>query len=188
MANDAAAKGEAMVSLAEAQEQVARVCKRLGLLHYAFAKTLMEELGPARGRQLAMNAIKLYGTMIGQEVRQRVEAQGRDNSPENYGEDLPEYGMHEGREIVWVNGEKRVRAYGCVMGKVWRELGVGELGRIYCCVDPAKYMAYNPGFKLIHLKLLPAGDDYCELAVRPTTAENRRDFAAPDTDLASLDR
>jgi len=188
MTNDAAASGGDMVPLEEAKEQVRRVCTRLGLLHYAFARTLIDELGDEKGKQIAMNAIKLYSTIIGKGVREKVAAKGLDNSPENYGEDLPMYGMHEGMEIIYVDGERRMRAYGCVMGKVWRELGADELGRIYCYVDPAKYMAYNPNFKLIHYRALPDGDEYCELAVKPTTEQDRREFAAKDTNLASLDR
>lgn len=188
MTNRTAARGGEMVPLEQAKEQVRRVCVRLGLLHYAFAKALIDELGDDKARQLAMNAIKLYATMIGRGVREKVEAKGLDNSPENYGEDLPEFGMHEHRETAFVDGEKRTRVYGCVMGRVWRELGADKLGRIYCYVDPAKYMTYNPSFKLIHHKALPDGDDCCELAVKPTTERDRQEFAAKDTDLASLDR
>jgi len=182
-------KAEQMVTLKEAEEQVRRVCVRLALLHYAFTKTLVDELGDERGKQLAMNAIKHYGTMIGEEVRERVKAKGLEPTPENYGEDLPKYGMHKGREIVYVEGERRSRPFGCAMGEVWRELGpeAAELGRIYCYVDPVKYMAYNPNFKLVHYKAVPDGDEYCELAVKPTTEEEREAFAAQDTDLAALD-
>jgi len=102
-------------------------------------------------------------------------------------EDLPMYGMHERTEVLNVEGQRRTRAYGCVMGKVWRELGAGDLGRIYCYVDPAKYMAYNPDFKLIHYKALPDGDEYCELGVVPTTEKDREEFAAKDSDLKSID-
>jgi len=180
-------KKEDMVTLAEAKEQVRRVCTRLGLLHYAFAKTLVDELGDDKGKQVAMNAIKLYGKIIGGKVAERVTATGLDKSPQNYAEDLPLYGMHEGTEVRDVQGQRRTRAYGCVMNNVWRELGAGELGRIYCYVDPAKYMAYNPGFKSIHYKALPDGDEYCELGVVPTTKKDREEFAAKDSDLKSID-
>jgi len=179
---------EDMVPLEEAKDQVRKVCVRLALLHYAFTKTLVDELGEEKGKQLSMNAIKLYSGIIGGEVRKRVKAQGLLDSPQNYKEDLPWYGMHDGVELVEVNGEVRIMAFGCVMGKVWREFGLERLGRIYCYVDPAKYMAYNPDFKLIHYKTMPDGDEYCELAVRPTTEQDKIEFAAKDTDLAIIDR
>jgi hypothetical protein len=73
------------------------------------------------------------------------------------------------------------------MGKVWQELGENKLGRFYCYVDPAKYMEFNPGYKLMHIKSLPDGDDYCELALRPTTEQERKDFAQ-DKDWSYIDQ
>lgn len=176
------------VPLEDAKDQVRKVCVRLALLHYAFAKTLVDELGEEKGKQVTMNAIKLYSKIIGGNVAERIKSQGLPNTPQNYKEDLPSYGMHDGTEPVEVEGELRMRAFGCVMGKVWRELDAERLGRIYCYVDPAKYMAYNPDFKLIHCKTMPDGDEYCELAVRSTTEHDKLEFAARDTDLSSIDR
>ena len=111
-----------------------------------------------------------------------------DNGSANYKEDLPLYGMHDSVDKVEVDGEIRIRSYGCVMGKLWQELGESELGRLYCYVDPAKYMTFNPDFKLMHLKALPDGDEYCELVVRPTSEQERSDFADKDKDWTYLDR
>jgi len=180
--------GKEMVSLEEAKEQVRKACIRLGLLHLSFAKTLVEGLGEKKGKKLVLKAIKDYGTRIGEGVKANVTAQGLDNNPANYKEDLPLYGMHEGMEKLEVEGEQRIRAYGCVMGNVWNELGEGELGRLYCYVDPAKYMGFNPNFKLIHTKALPDGDEYCELVVRPTTEQERKDFADKDKGWSYIDR
>jgi len=177
-----------MVTLEEAEEQVRKVCIRLALLHISYARTLVNELGDKKGKQLVLKAIKDYGTRTGEKAKAVAAAQGLDNNPANFKDDLPLYGMHTGREVTEVDGERRSRAYGCVMGKVWNELGEGELGRLYCYVDPAKYMAFNPDFKMIHLKALPDGDRYCELAVRPTTGQERRDFAAEDKDWSYSDR
>ena len=48
-------------------------------------------------------------------------------------------------------------------------------------------MAFNPKFKLIHTKALPDGDEYCELVVRPTTEQERKDFADKDKDWSYID-
>ena len=181
------AKNDNTVDLDEAKEQVKKVCKRLGLLHIAFAKTLVEELGEKKGRQLILKAIKEYGTRIGEEMKANVTAQGLDTIPENYKEDLPLYGMHERIDDIEVNGEKRKRAYGCVMAELWNKLDEGELGYLYCYVDPAKYMAFNPHFKLVHVKSIPKGNDYCELVVRPTKEQERKDFAGKDNDWSYID-
>jgi len=51
-------KKEETVGLEEAKEQVRRVSTRLGLLHLSFAKTLIEEMGEKKGRQLVLKGIK----------------------------------------------------------------------------------------------------------------------------------
>ena len=183
MAND-----REMVPLEEAKEQVGRVCRRLGLLHLAFARTLVDELGEEKGRQLILKAIKAYAAMIAEEVKRDVIARGMDTTPQNYQEDLPLYGMHDKLETVEVEGEPMVRAHGCVMAKVWREYGEDRLGRLYCYVDPAKYMVFNPDFKLVHTRSIPDGDEYCELVVRPTTGPEKEKFARKDEDWSSVDK
>jgi len=183
-----AAQERNMVPFEEAKEQVRKVCIRLGLLHLSFAKTLISQLGEKEGKQLILKAIKDYGIRIGEEIKANVTAQGLSNDPANYREDLPLYGMHDYIEEIEVDGEKRMRAHGCVMGKLWNTLGENELGRLYCYVDPAKYMAFNPDFKLVHVKTLPDGDEYCDLVLRPTTKQEREDFANKDRDWSYIDR
>jgi len=179
------------IPLAEAAYEVELASRRLALLHLAFAKTLVQEFGPSKGKQLVAKAIKAYGRMIGEQVRKDVLAQGLEPTPENYGvgtsRSLPNIGMHERVEEVEAEGKKRLRAYGCVMARVWNEYGENELGRLYCYVDPAKYMAYNPDYKLAHAKVLPGGDAYCEFCIRPTSAKERADFASEDVDWLYID-
>ena len=130
-----------------ARRQVALVCRRLGLLHLAFAETLVETLGADEGQRLLGRAIGRYGRWIGEEKRRRAAQQGLEPGPESFYalSDLPDIGMHERIEPVEVAGEQRIRAHGCVMGKLWQERGRGELGRFYCLVDPASSMAFDPG-------------------------------------------
>jgi len=181
---------EELISLEEARQEVALVCRRLALLHLAFAEVLVNELGGEKGKRIIARAIKEYGKKVGEGKRQMAIEQGLALTPENLGKfrDLPRFGMHDRRETVEVEGEQRTRAYGCVMGQVWHEYNQDALGRIYCYVDPAKNMAFNPEFKLIHTRALPDGDEFCELVTRPTTDEERQDFLAEDTAWASIDR
>lgn len=177
-----------VVPLEEAKEQVSRVCIRLALLYMSFAKTLTNELGEDRGKQLLMKAIKDYGSEIGRRVKVDSSSRGLENRPSNYQEDIPSYGMHVKLEVVDISGEKRQRLYGCVMGKIWDEAGQGRLGRLYCYVDPVKYMAFNRDFKLVHTRCLLDGDAYCEFAIRPTTDEDKMIFDMDYADLSQIDK
>jgi len=177
-----------MIPVQEAKDQVALACRRLGLLHLAFAEVLVQQLGPEEGRKMSTKAIKEYGRLIGEEKKRRALEMDMDLGPESFRalSDLPSLGMHDRVEEVEVDGEKRIRAYGCVMGKVWDDQGNNELGGCYCLVDPASSMAFNPDYKLVHTKRLPAGDPYCELAMRPSTELDKSEFANGDTDWSII--
>jgi len=181
-----------VISRVEAAHEIELVSRRIALLHLAFARTLVNDLGNEEGRRLIVKAVKAYGVMIGTEVKAAVLDEGLPLTPENYGvgksRSLPEFGMHTGSEEIKVGGEKRFRAYGCAMAKVWKEYGEEALGRLYCYVDPAKYMAYNPDYKLAHTRALPDGDKFCEFCLERTTAKEREDFASDDASWAYIDQ
>jgi hypothetical protein len=124
-------------------------------------------LGEEKGKALAKRAIELYGKEVGKLVKERTLAKGLSLTKENYQNDFPALGSTEKREKVEVGGEKRLRICNCRLAKVWQELGVPKLGRIYCFVDQAKWEAFNPDLQCIHVKNVLDGDSYCELAIRP---------------------
>jgi len=183
---------EDLIKREDAAHEIELVSRRLGLLHLAFACALTDEFGEEVGRRIVLKAIKRYGIMIGKEVKRAVRADSLPLTPDNYGvgnsRSLPEFGMHERSEELEVNGEKRSRAYGCVMAKVWKEYDEEKLGRLYCYVDPAKYMAYNPNYKLAHVTAIPDGSPYCEFCIEETTQQERDNFASPDADWDYIDR
>lgn len=153
-----------MISREQAFKEVLSMIRRTALLHYCFSKTLIEELGEERGKELILKAIQSYGEKVGKKVKEETLAKGLDLLIENYQEDLPTLGWEIERAIV--EGEPRGRVHTCYLANFWKELGAPELGRFYCFVDQAKYKAYNPELECIHVKNVLDGDPYCELAVR----------------------
>jgi hypothetical protein len=160
---------EAAVPADEARKAVEDMTRRVGLLHLCFARTLVDELGDERGRELIEKAIWDYGTRIGKNTRDRVVAQGLEPTLDNFnkGSDLSPIGFNHRIEVV--DGEQRHQSLGCAMADVWLEYGEEELGALYCLVDPAKMQAYDPEWTMVHTKKIPYGDECCEIAVRPVT-------------------
>jgi hypothetical protein len=165
----------------EAEAQVALVVERLALLHLAYAETLFKELGEERGQALAVQAIREYGHKIAAKARRGAEEHDLPLMPENYdagGPNWPSLGTCDRVEQVEVGGEQRTRIYGCGLAKTAQAQGQEALGRLYCLIDVAKMMAYNPAYKVIHVRAELDGDPYCELATRETTKQEREDFAS----------
>ncbi len=181
-------KPDQMISYAEAAHEVELACRRLGMLHLAYARTLVQQFGREQGEKLIMNAIKEYGKMVGEQTSQKVSEQGLANEPQYFGEgqarSLPKLGLCE--EVVHENDQIKVK--NCSMAKVWREFGEEDLGSLYCFIDTAKYMYYNPNYKLTHVKAMPAhGTDYCQFELEETTEQERADFFA-NKDWRYLDK
>lgn len=179
------------ISIEEAKKEVELAGRRIGLLHLAYAETLVEEFGEKEGKKLILKSIKNYGTKVGEKVKGDLEREGLEPEPENFGEgdsrNLPRFGISEETEEVVVDGEGRTRVHGCVMAKVWSEHGEEDLGKLYCYVDAAKYMGFNPCYKMIHTKNEPSGDDFCEFAVRKTTEKEREDFSSDTEEWSRVD-
>ncbi len=180
---------EKMIPLSEAEHEVELACRRIGMLHLAYARTLVHQLGEEQGKRAIVAAIREYGKLVGEQVKQKVIDQGLPNTPENYGQGdartLPKYGMNDG-VVITDSGERQVQ--GCVMAKVWRELGDEELGGLYCLIDTAKYIYYNSDYKLTHVCSMPAhGTDYCQFELQETTEQEKNDFFN-DNDWRYLDK
>jgi L-2-amino-thiazoline-4-carboxylic acid hydrolase len=169
---------EDRVPASEARDAVQNMSRRVALLHLCFARTLVDELGEEKGRELIRKAIWDYGTRVGKQSRRRVEAMGLDPTIENFakGSDLSSIGF-DSQQIV-IDGEPRSQSAGCVLAEVWHEYGEDELGSLYCQVDPAKVQAYHPAWTLVHTKKIPDGDECCEQAIRRL----RKGVASLDTD------
>jgi hypothetical protein len=182
-------KKEKMVPMREAMEQVRVTGRRLALMHLAFSRILVEELGEEKGKKAIVRAMMEYGRMVGEKNRA-----GR--------QDLPFYGFHDKytygdkefldtREKANIAGKEfdysRYRVHGCVLAETFLEYGEKELGCLYCYVDSAKSMAADPGKKLMHTACEVAGDPFCAFGLVPTTEKERKDFQDKNVEWKEVD-
>ena len=156
---------ENMIPGDEALRQIQLALRRAALLYHFFAKTLTDELGESRGRELIRRAIDAYGDHIGREARCHVDERGLSPTPENFESDLPTLAWE--MERVVVDGEERVRVQHCPLAEEWLTMGDPARGRLYCFVDQAKMRGFNPDYEYVHTRNVLDGDPYCELVVRP---------------------
>jgi hypothetical protein len=185
-------KGDVILA-SEAAAALQSLSRRLALIHLSYARTIIDELGEENGMRLISKAIKDYGSRIGEKTRKEVLEKGLEATPENFGQGdsyaLPKFrGLHERLEAGEVEGRIRIKALGCMLAEVWKEYGEERLGRLYCYMDPAKYMAYNKDYKLVHTKTVPDGDECCEFEVKRTTEREKADFFSEDRDWFYIDK
>jgi hypothetical protein len=157
---------EGFVSLSEATHEVSLAMARLALLHLSFSKTIVEEFGEKKGKELVVKSILEYGKRVGERTKRGLP-------------DLPKYGIF--REY------KDGKAYDCVLARIFHEYGEEDIGCLYCYVDPAKTMAFNPKNKVIHTDCAACGDEHCTFEQVPTTEKERADFKSNQKDWRNVD-
>lgn len=165
------------ISKEQAKHEVELASRRLGMLHISYAKTIVEALGDEKGKELILKAIQKYGEYVDTQTKKIVEEENLELTPENFNlekaRSLPNIGLND----KVVEDDEGRKIYGCAMAKVWRELDEEDLGKLYCYIDTAKYMYYNPAYKLTHIKAMPAHKtDYCMFSLDKTTERERKDF------------
>ncbi|HUT79699.1 MAG TPA: L-2-amino-thiazoline-4-carboxylic acid hydrolase [Candidatus Bathyarchaeia archaeon] len=161
---------EEVIPKNEVIKEVQVAMTRLALMHLAYAKTIVEEFGVEKGREVIIKAIMDYGRKVGERIKKGFA-------------DLPKYGVHEQFEKTL---EDAYLVTGCSLAKIFKEYDELALGSLYCYVDPAKSMAMNPREKLIHKTCEACGDANCTLVVEPTTKEDRQHFEKMDAELKTI--
>jgi nitroreductase len=144
--------------------EVGLALRRLAVLFHAFSTTLVDELGDGQGRALIEKAVEAYGRRVGADAAERAREKGNVLTLENFEDDLPDGAWRV--EPVVVDGEERVRVHHCPLAAEWMAWGDPALARLYCGVDQAKMLGFNPEYEYVHVRNLLDGDPYCELVMR----------------------
>lgn len=156
-----------LVPIEEATREVEIAIIRLALLHLSFSKTLVNELGESKGKEMIIKSILEYGKRVGERIKKGLP-------------DLPKYGIYAYHD--------KEKFYGCVLAKIFQEYDEEDVGRLYCYVDAAKSMQVDPDYKLIHKTCAACGDDNCTFERVSTTEKDRKSFQRMEKDWRLVDK
>ena len=176
------------VPFQEAFQQVRIAMSRLALLHLAFSRTLVNQIGEEHAEELILKSIMEYGRLIEEYATKKKQ-------------ESPFYGIH-GKYMY--NGEEykdtrdflsRIKdvdfslleIYDCSLAEVFMFFKEKKLGKLYCYIDAAKSMANDPYSVAIHTKCVLCGDDYCQIDVKQTTDDERISFKESKEDWKNID-
>ncbi len=176
------------VPFEEAIKQVQVAMSRLALMHLAYSKVIVDNLGEKKGKELIIKSIMEYG--------RKIEEYSKTDQDSSF------YGIHgkyvyKGKEFVdlrdlfSLNEDidfQSLEIYDCSLAKVFKHFREEEIGKLYCYIDAARAMAKNPKDKAIHTKCILCDDDYCQIKVEKTTEKERNDFKNNDKDWKDVDK
>ncbi len=159
------------IPLEEALKAAEGALSRLALMHISFSKVLVEEFGEEKGKDLIAKAIIEYGHRIRDRITKGLP-------------DLTKLGLYD---ESGENDEGKSYAKGCVFAKVFKEQDALDVGYMYCYVDAAKFMTWQPDVKMIHLTCEACGDEDCTFDIVPTTEAEQQAFAKRDSSWREVD-
>ncbi len=142
------------ITLEECTKQVRRMGNLFGLLYYHFAKTIINELGDKRGKELILKAVYSYGVERGQVIREKVLAAGLDLTLENF------FKFQRLPSLGWEADEEGVTY--CCYAEPWIQRDKQELGKLYCEIDFAKIEGYNPKIRMSRISTILDGEACCK--------------------------
>lgn len=168
------AEAERTVPVEEAAEDRRALGRRIGRLYLAFARVLIDRLGEAEAKKAILEVIRDYSLHCA-EARKKGMV------------DLPRRGIHKKSEMVKVNGQRRLRCYGCGIAQEFTMQDEKKLGSLYCYIDPCFFMLTLPNIKFYHTKMEPLGDEYCEFDLAIVSDEDMKKVLEPGHDYRDLD-
>lgn len=165
---------EEKIPLEQAKEDVLIMAERLASLYYFMVNSILEDVDEQTAEQIVRRAIEQYGLNCGELARRKVEALGLPATLQNYkkGKDLPSLGWEKHPLALNVPGEVASEVTFCPLASQWKELGFEKWGRMYCCIDQAKYRGYCSQLTCFHDKNQLDGDDCC--IVRIVTGQEEK--------------
>ena len=165
---------EDFLPAAEAMEDRRALGRRIGRLYLAFSRVLINRLGEEEAKKGILEAIRDYAYYCA-EARKRG------------GVDLPQRGIHKKSEVVEVDGQKRLRCYGCGIAEEFAHQDEEKLGALYCYIDPCSFMLTLPNIKLYHKQMEPLGADYCEFDLAIVSDEEMGTVLLEGMDYRGID-
>lgn len=154
----------------EVREEVRAAVQSMGrfaaLLYYHLTREILA-VCPEEGRAIIGRAIRNFGLHRGREIAERVRRANLPLTVENLQRfyDMPIVSGWEPKVDRRADGYYS-RTEACTFARVWQDLGYGEVGRIYCEVDPAIREGYNPAIEYVATTNILDGDPYCSSVSR----------------------
>lgn len=149
-----------MSKIRSTDEPVGRMAKLMAELYYFMAKEMIDSLGEEKGKEAVRASISKFAEARINSMYEEAREKGLELNLETYVKvrDMP--------GISWERDPDNPEdiTY-CPMHDMWKELGVEDIGAIYCEIDDILYKAFNAEFERPLCKT--SGDNCCRFIVKP---------------------
>lgn len=148
-------------------DPVGKMGEVLGLLFGIMADEIIKQCGEKKGKVIIKDAMWKFGFYRGQKIREKVLEAGEEINFENFEKfyDIPENHGWDADSEIRGNTLKEYTRY-CPYAKSWQDLGIEDIGSLYCAQDESMLTGYMGNIEFIRSKLFNSNEDgHCEMIV-----------------------
>lgn len=156
-------------------DPIGKMGELMAKLFAIVANEVIEELGEDKGRELIKRGVWKFGLMRGQNIRQAVLDSGNELNLESFNNfsDLPASNAWDATADISDNVLIEQTRY-CPYAKAWKELGLENVGKLYCYQDEAVVAGFFDSASFKHTKIFSDNEDgHCESVINIAQKEGQ---------------
>lgn len=150
--------------LFDKNDPVGKMGELLGTLFAIMADEVIKNCGREEGERIVKDAVWRFGFYRGERIKKRVLDAGQELTLENFEKfsDLPENNAWDAHSTCTETSLKEYTTY-CPYSKAWRELGLEDVGSLYCIQDEAMIKGYLENVEFIRSKIFNNNEEgHCD--------------------------
>lgn len=148
-------------------DSVGKMGEVLGTLFAIMADEVIKQCGEEQGRKIVKDAVWRFGFHRGEKIREKVLEAGENITFENFEHfyDIPSNNGWDADSVLTDASLKEYTRY-CPYSKAWKDLGLEDIGSLYCAQDEAMIAGYMKNAEFIRSKLFNDNEEgHCEMIV-----------------------
>lgn len=148
-------------------DPVGKMGEVLGTLFGVMADEIIKQCGEEQGEKIIKDSMWRFGFYRGQKIREKVLAAGEELNFENFEKfyDIPENNGWDADSEIKGDTLTEYTRY-CPYAKAWKELGLENIGSLYCAQDESMMTGYMGNIEFIRGKLFNDNEEgHCKMIV-----------------------
>lgn len=151
----------------DVNDPIGKMGELLGTLFAIMGDEVIKKCGKEEGEKIVRDAAWRFGMYRGERIKKRVLEDGKELTLENFEKysDLPANNAWDATSVCSDTSLKEYTKY-CPYAKAWKDIGLAEVGSLYCIQDEAMIKGYLDNVEFIRGKLFIDNEEgHCEMEI-----------------------
>lgn len=156
-----------MISIFDKNDPIGKMGEILGALFAIMGEEIIKSCGKEEGEKIITRAAWNFGDYRGKKIREKVLDSGEELTLENFTKfsDMPDNNAWDATTEITDDKLVEYTRY-CPYTKAWKELGLEDIGCLYCVLDESMIKAYDKDVNFERKKIFNTNKEgHCEMII-----------------------